>query len=119
LELIPESKKYEFGNADVQAKLGDSLGEITSQMSAKVTAIAYRKADIDNLGKSFILSKVPAGSLAYQPKMEISSAYKGLDSATGNYLLEINAAVPIYRGLEDNELKKGLSEKAPKKQKYF
>jgi len=118
-EMAKESQKYEFGDADIQAKVGDSLGKVTSQMTGKATAVAYRKADLDNLGKDYILSKVPQGSVAYQPKLEVSSAYKGLDPVTGNTLLEVSAQVPVYPGLEDSELKKGLSEKSANEAKMF
>jgi len=118
-EMVAESQKYDFGAADVQAKLGDSLGKITSQMTGKATAVVYRKSDLDNMGKDFILSKVPQGSVAYQPKLEVSSAYEGLDPVTGNAFLELSARVPVYPGLEDNELKKGLSERSGQEAKMF
>jgi len=117
--MIADTKNYELGAPDIQAKVGDSLGKITSQMTGKATAIAYKKADLDNLGKDFILSKVVPGFIAYQNKLEVSSAFEGPDPASGNAVLDLTAQVPVYPGLADSELKKGLSEKSATEAKLF
>jgi hypothetical protein len=117
--LIDETKKMEFGDADIQAKAGDSLGKITAQVSGKVTAVAYKKADLDNLGKNFILGKVPQGSVAYQNDLQVGSSYQGLDPVSGNTILSLTAQVPVYPGLEDSALKKGLSEKSADEARLF
>ncbi len=117
--LVAESQEYEFGDPDIQAKVGDSLGRIDCSMDGKATAVAYKKSDLDNLGKDFILKKVPQGSVAYQPRLEISGAYEGPDPATQNSIIEVSARVLVYPGMEDNEIKKGLSEKSANEAKMF
>ena len=120
LELVdPSTEKFDFGSAVISAKIGDGISKIPSQMTAKATTVAYRRSDLDNLGKDFILSKVPVGSVANDKSLQMGSSFAGIDAASGRTSLSLVATITIYSGMGEDDLKKGLSEKGISEAKIF
>lgn len=120
LEIVDASvEKFEFGAAVVPAKAGDGVAKIGGQMIAKASTVAYKKSDLDNLGKDFILNNIPSGSLANEESLAIKSSYAGVDPSTGRPALTLAAQAMIYSGMGETDLKKGLSEKGLQEAQLF
>jgi len=120
LEIADESvEKFEIGEPAITAKTGDSIAKIGGQILAKASTVAYKKTDLDNLGREFVLGKVPAGNTANLDSLEIKSSYAGIDAASGRPSLALAAQVMIYSGMSGNDLKKGLSEKSANEARIF
>lgn len=117
--LLEETIKTNLETPVISAKVGDAVAKINTEVRGKSSAIAYRQSDIDNLGKDFILNKVPAGSVADTKSIDIKSSYGGVDPAGNRPFLSLNAKVTVYKGMEDTDLKKGLSEKSAKEANIF
>jgi len=120
LEIVDASViKFEFGEAVITAKVGDSIPKVAAQMNAKASTTAYKKADFDALGKDIITRTVASGSIANEKSLSIKSSYAGIDPASGKPVLAMAAQITAYSGMSEDDLKKGLSEKSINEAKMF
>jgi hypothetical protein len=117
--LLEDTVKIDLDAPQISVKIGDQVAKIPVTAHGKASATAYRVADIDNFGKDFILSKVPAGSIADMKSLEVKAAYAGLEAAAGKPALTVTAKITVYQGMDDSDLKKGLSEKSFKEAEMF
>lgn len=120
LEIIDASvAKFEFGDAVIPVKAGDGVPKISAQIAAKATTIAYRKADLESLGRDFVASRIPAGNIANDKSLKMTSSYSGIDTTSGRPSLSLSAQLTVYSGIGENDLKKGLSEKSVNEARIF
>lgn len=117
--LLADTAKIELDAPVIPAKVGDSVGKINCQVHGKTAAIAYNKADLDSLGNEFIDSQVPPGEIADETSLRMESSYAGIDPVSGKPSLMLSAQMTTYAGLEETDLKKGLSEKGRKEAEIF
>jgi hypothetical protein len=112
LEIVDASvEKFEFGAPEISAKAGDSLAKIGAKIGAKAATVAYKKSDLENLGKEFISGKVSAGNIADESSFEFESSYAGVNITDGRPALALNVQARVYSQMSPENLKKGLSEK--------
>ena len=120
LEIIDSSaEKFDLGDPVIAAKVGDDIPKIAAQVAAKASTVAYKKSDLENLGKDFIFGKVPAGSIADDKSLSIKSSYAGIDPVSGQPALTVTGQLMVYSGMPEDDLKKGLSEKGVNEAKIF
>jgi hypothetical protein len=120
LEIIDSStEKFNLGDPVITAKVGDDIPKIAAQLDAKASTVAYKKSDLENLGKDFIFGKIPAGSIADDKSLSIKSSYAGIDPVSGQPALTVTGRLMVYAGMPEDDLKKGLSEKGVSEAKIF
>lgn len=120
LQLIDAStEKFDLGDPVITAKVGDNIPKIAAQVDAKASVVAYKRADLENLGKDFIFGKVPTGTIADSKSLSIKSSYAGIDPASGQPALTVTGQLTVYTGMSEDDLKKGLSEKGANEAKIF
>ncbi|MFA6376431.1 MAG: hypothetical protein WCX69_03480 [Candidatus Paceibacterota bacterium] len=120
LEIVDASViKFEFGEAVITAKAGDSIPKIAVQMNAKASTVAYKKSDFETLGRDMIDQAVAAGSIVDEKSLSIKSSYAGIDPASGKPALALVAQITAYSGMSEDDLKKGLSEKSINEARMF
>jgi len=117
--LLADTAKFTFDAPVISAKAGDSIAKISCQVHGKATAVAYGKSDLDTLGSEFILGKVAEGNIADKDSLRMESSYAGVDPASGKPSLALVAQMMTYAGMEESDLKKGLSEKGRAEAEIF
>ncbi len=120
LEIADESAiKFELGDPEIAAKVGDNIARIGGQINAKASVVAYKKSDLDVLGKEFVLSKLAEGSLIDENSLNFESSYAGVDEAGSMLSLDLSMRAMVYLGMIPENLKKGLSEKKAEEAELF
>jgi hypothetical protein len=120
LEIVDESEiKIDIGSPEINAKAGDNVARIAGQILAKASVIAYKKSDLENLGKEFVLRETGEGFLCDENSFEFQSSYAGSETDGGFPALDLSVGATIYQGTNSEDLKKGLSEKKADEAKIF
>ena len=120
LEITDENEiKFDIGAPEISAKAGDNAARIGGQAAAKAEAIAYRKADLDTLGKEFVLGQIPEGMICEESSFEVQYEGAGVDKEQKLPSFDLAVSATIYSGMHPEDLKKGLSEKKSEEAKMF
>jgi hypothetical protein len=117
--LMEDTIKIALDTPVVSAKIGNAMAKIPCEVHGKASAVAYRKSDVDSLGKDYIIGKIPTGGRADEKSLELSSVAGELDPVSGKPSLAVSAKVMVYQSMDDTDLKKGLSEKGGKEAEMF
>lgn len=118
LEIADESAiEFKIGDPEVLAKAGDNVAMIKSQAPAEASAVAYKKSDLEKIGKDFILSAMPQGTLV--DEKSFSFTLSAVEDSENGSAIELVCRAVTYEGMSDEDLKKGLSEKNGEEAKMF
>jgi hypothetical protein len=120
LEIADENEiKFEIGVPEISAKAGDNAARISGQAAAKAEAIAYRKADLETLGRKFVSDQIPEGMICEESTFSVQYESAGIDEEQKLSSFDLAVSATIYAGMHPEDLKKGLSEKKSEEAKMF
>ena len=120
LEIVDETQiKFETGVPEIAAKIGDNVARVDGQVLAKASVVAYKKSDLENLGKEFVRREIEEGFLCDEDSFAFQSSYAGLGANQSLPALDLSISAMIYSGINSEDLKKGLSEKKAEEAKMF
>jgi len=120
LEITDENEiKFEIGAPEISAKAGDNAARISGQAPAKAEVIAYRKADLEALGRKFVSDQIPEGMICEESSFNVQYESAGIDKEQKLSSFNLAVSATIYAGMHPEDLKKGLSEKNPRRRKCF
>jgi len=89
-------------------KEGDSVEKFNFQVKAKSTTIAFKKADLDNFAKDFILSQIAEGKKLFEESLKIEYSPETVNYETGKIYLSLNFSAKIYSEIDIDSFKKAL-----------
>ena len=120
LEITDENEiKFEIGAPEISAKAGDNAARISGQAPAKAEVIAYRKADLEALGRKFVSDQIPEGMICEESSFNVQYESAGIDKEQKLSSFNLAVSATIYAGMHPEDLKKGLSEKKSEEAKMF
>lgn len=96
------------------AKNGTELESFNFQVKAESETLLFKKEDLENFAKKFILSQVPEGKKIHEEQLEINYLPENINLNAGKIILSLNLEAKIYSGINENNLKKGLRGKSLK-----
>ncbi len=108
--------ELEVGEPEILAAAGDAVALIESRTKAKAAAVAYKKADLEKLGREFILANAGAGNLVDEKSFSFDHSFVQ-EEKTSTIKLICRAAT--YQSMSAEDLKKALSEKSADEAKIF
>jgi len=95
------------------------LEKFNYQAKAHSTALVFKKTDIDNFIKAFIVQQITQDKKINEESLEVNYSIETVNFDKGNITVSIDAKVKIYSGIDENSLKKGLIGKSLSETKIF
>lgn len=101
------------------AKEGGELEKFNFQIKIKATLISFKKEDISNFAKEFILSQVGKGKLIYSESLKMDYFPLNINFEAGKFQLSLKLSAKIYPEVDISTLKTGLVGKTSTEAKIF
>jgi hypothetical protein len=74
------------------------------QVTAKFTALVFKKADLENFSKTAILSAFPSGKNIEDSSLKLSYGFKSLDQNNGKMVLTASSSAKVYSDIDKNRI---------------
>ncbi|MDI6603057.1 MAG: hypothetical protein QME57_02990 [Patescibacteria group bacterium] len=110
--VLEKAIKTEILETSPLAQAGAELEKFTFQVKAKAITISFKKEDLENFSKEFIISKIPTDKKIDQKSLKIEYLPDTINLETGKIVLSLNLESKIYSDIDKVSLKKGLSGKS-------
>ncbi len=95
------------------------LEKFSYQVKARSTALAFKKADMDNFVKAYILQQIDYDKKINEESLEINYSVGTVDFDTGKIAVSVQVRAKIYSDIDKNSLKQGLAGKDLAETKIF
>jgi len=101
------------------AKPKDELEKFKFQVKARSTALVFKKEDLENFSKDFILSQIEKTKKFSEKSLKLDYLPEIIDLKTGKIILSIKVEAKIYSDIDQNSFKKALLGKSLSETKLF
>jgi hypothetical protein len=101
------------------ARAGAELEKFTFQVKTKATILSFKKEDLENFSKEFIISKIAADKKIDKKSLKIEYLPEIINLETGKIVLSLKMESKIYSDIDEVSLKKGLSGKSLAESQFF
>jgi hypothetical protein len=101
------------------ARAGVELEKFTFKIKAKATTLSFKKGDLENFSKEFIISKIASDKKIDQKSLKIEYSPEIIDLKTEKIVLSLKVESKIYSDIDRVSLKKGLSGKSLAESQFF
>ncbi|MFA4998730.1 MAG: hypothetical protein WC514_01800 [Candidatus Paceibacterota bacterium] len=95
------------------------LEKFSYQVKARSTALAFKKTDMDNFVKAYIIQQIDYDKKINEESLEVNYSVDTVDFNTGKITVSIQARAKIYSDIDKNSLKEGLVGKDLAETKIF
>jgi hypothetical protein len=95
-------------SASTKTKAGTVVGNFNYQASAKASAVAFKKSDLDRFAKEYIVSKMPEGQALLDDSYKIDYTAPSVDVSGKKATLDLDFSSGIYRSIDKNSLSLSL-----------
>jgi len=117
--LLEKTAKTEILETFSLARAGAELEKFTFQVKAGAKIISFKKEDLENFSKEFIISKIPADKKIDQKSLKIDYLPETINLEAGKIVLSLNLEAKIYSDIDRVSLKQGLSGKSLAETQFF
>ena len=100
-------------------RAGAELEKFTFQVKAQALTISFKKEDLENFSKEFIISKIPSDKKINQKSLKIEYLPETINLETGKIVLSLNLESKVYSDIDKVSLKQGLSGKSLTETQFF
>ena len=90
------------------ARAGAELEKFTFQVKARAKTISFKKEDLENFSKEFIISKIPTDKKLNQKSLKINYLPETINLEAGKIVLSLNLEAEIFSDIDKVSLKQGL-----------
>lgn len=91
-------------SASTQTKTGAITENFSYEATAKASALAFKKSDLENFAKHYIISQVPEGKTLLDSSFKIDYSVGTLDAKSGKITLKLNFSSGVYQNVDKNSL---------------
>lgn len=110
--VLEEILKTEILETFSLARAGSELEKFTFQVKAETQTISFKKEDLENFSKAFIVAEIPADKKFDQKSLEMEYFPEAVNLEEGKVTLSINLKAKIYSAIDEISLKRGLAGKS-------
>jgi hypothetical protein len=89
-------------SASTPTKSGAVVDNFTYQAAVKVSALAFKKSDLDQLAKNYIVSQLPDGKILLDNSFKDDYSATAVDVSGGKASLNVNFSSGIYSDIDKN-----------------
>ena len=91
-------------DASTPTKSGAVTQTFTYQSTVKVSALAFKKSDLDQYAQNYILSQMPDGKTLLDNSYKINYTATTVDVSGGKATLNLNFSSGVYQSIDNNSL---------------
>jgi hypothetical protein len=91
-------------NASTQVKSGTVAEDFNYQVTVQASALAFKKSDIDQFAKNYIISQVPNGNTLLDNSFKIDYSASVADISGGKETLNLNFSSGVYQNINKNSV---------------
>jgi len=102
--LLDNAVLSETTSAATQTKAGAIAESFNYQVTVKANALAFKKSDLDQFAKDYIISQLPVGKLLLDSSFKIDHSGGTIDVSGGKATLNLNFSSGSYQNIDKNSL---------------
>jgi len=101
------------------ARAGAELEKFSFQVKTGAKVMSFKKEDLENFSKEFIISKIPADKKLDQKSLRLNYLPETINLEAGKISLSLNIEAKIYSDINEIALREGLSGKSSTETQFF
>ncbi len=117
--FLEKATKTEILATSSLVNAGTEIEKFKFQIKAKITGLSFKKEDLENFSKEFIVSKIPDDKKIDQKSLKIDYLPGTIDLEAEKIPLSLNLETKIYSDIDEISLKRAISEKSLKEAQFF
>jgi hypothetical protein len=90
--------------SSTQAKAGTIADNFNYKVTVQASALVFKKSDIDQFAKNYIMSKIPNGKTLLDGSLKIDYSSSVIDISGGKATLNLNLESGVYQDIDKNEI---------------
>ncbi len=91
-------------SASTQTKSGTVADNFTEQAIVKASALAFKKSDLDQFAKNYIISQIPDGQTLLDNSFKINYSASAVDVSGGKATLNLDFSSGVYQNIDKNSM---------------
>jgi len=117
--LLNEALKEEVIEASSLVPAGSQADSFNYQIKIKIKALVFKKSDLENFAKEFILLNAPEGKVVDEKSMKINYSQSGVNFDSGEINLDFDFSANVYRDINERDIKEVLKGKSVKEANFI
>lgn len=93
-------------------KPGSEASEFTLRVKAKSKTLLFKKEDIKNFAKNYVLARMPEGKKIYEPSLKIDYSANSVNFDSGTAALALKISADVYFDIDEKAVKNNVSQKS-------
>ena len=110
--LIDDAISTKTSDASTATKSGTVAENFTYQATVKASGLAFKKSDLDQFAKDYIVSQMPEGQAMLDSSFKIDYSIESVDISGGKMVLNLTFSSSIYKNVDKNSLAVSLMGKS-------
>ena len=102
--LLDNAALSDVTEASTQTKSGAIADNFTYKVTVQASALAFKKSDIDQFAKNYIISQVPDGKTLLDNTFKIDYSASTVDVSGGKATLNLDFSSGVYQNIDKNSL---------------
>ena len=102
--LLENAALSNVTSASTQTKSGTIAEDFNYQVTVQASAVAFKKSDINQFAKNYIISQVPAGKILLDNSFKIDYSASVADISGGKETLNLNFSSGVYQNIDKNSV---------------
>ncbi len=119
LELLTDGSEIEVLNFNTSNKVGEKVKEFEGSLKANIKALGFKKSNIEEFARAYILDEIPAGSKIIPNTLQINYRVVEKNLEEGKIDLELDISAKTYKDIKEAIIKKGLIGKTVQEAEMF
>ncbi|MFH1575693.1 MAG: hypothetical protein ABIB55_01990 [Candidatus Nealsonbacteria bacterium] len=95
------------------AKAGQEVDKFTLNIKVKAEALVFKKSDLENFAKTYIINKVPEDKRLDDNSVAVSYLIQDVDLDKDKIVLSVEVSAEIYPTVDENSIKEAVSGQRP------
>ena len=91
-------------NASTQTKSGAVVENFNYQVTVTASAVAFKKSDLDQFARSYIISQMSEGKTLLDDDLKVSYSANKIDVSGGKATLNLDFSSGIYQNIDKNSI---------------
>lgn len=109
--ILEEASKKDFSAPTFSAKAGDEKTSFVAEEELSFIALTFKKSDLENLAKEYILSQISKDQKMDLKSLKISYSSETVSIDKGKMTLNLNFSAKVYFEILEDYIKEGLAGK--------
>lgn len=102
--LLDNAVYSDVTSASTQTKSGAIVDNFTYQVIVKAGALAFKRSDIEQFAKNYIISQIPEGKTLLENSFKISYSASVVDISNGKATLSLDFSSGVYQDIDKNSI---------------